>query len=82
MFKYDFKTKDSGEGKKCCHIRHMWKLYHDLFKIMAESIILGVAPRLLNPNIQVALPFRIIIYLLRVFDNDDKYVIKEILDRN
>lgn len=31
---------------------------------------------------QVALPFGIIIYLLRVFDNDDKYVIKEILGKS
>lgn len=48
---------------------------------MAESVILGVAPHLLNPNMWVALPFGIIIYfaaicLLRVFDNADKYVIK------
>ena len=71
MFKYDFKTRDSGEGKKRYHIRHMWKLYHELFKIMAESVILGIAPHLLNPNMQVALPVGIIIYLVRVFDNDD-----------
>ena len=54
---------------------------------MAEPVILGIAPHLLNPNMQVALPVGIIIYfaaiyLLRVFDNDDKYVIKEILGRN
>jgi len=49
---------------------------------MAESVILGVAPHLLNPNMRVALPVGIIIYLVRVFDNDDKYVIKEILGKN
>ena len=52
MFKYDFKTRDSGEGKKRCHILHMQKLYHDPFKIMAESVILEIAPHLLNPNMQ------------------------------
>ena len=44
---------------------------------MAESVILGAAPYLLNPNMQVALPVRIIIYFaaiysLRVFDNDNQ----------
>lgn len=49
---------------------------------MAESVILGIAPHLLNPNMRVALPFGIIIYLVRVFDNDDKYVIKGILGKS
>ena len=82
MFKYDFKTRDSGEGKKRYHIRHMWKLYHDPFKIMAESVIFRSSAPLIEPEHAVALPFGIIIYLLRVFDNDDKYVIKEILGKS
>ena len=49
---------------------------------MAEPVILEIAPHLLNPNMRVALPFGIIIYLLRVFDDDDKYALKEILGRN
>ncbi len=49
--------------------------------------ILGVAPYFLNLNIWVALPVGIIlyfatIYLLRVFDNADKYVVKDILGKN
>jgi len=72
MFKYDFKTRDSGEGKKRCHIRHMWKLYHDPFKIMAESVIFKSSTLLIEPEHAVALPAGIIIYLLRVFDNDDR----------
>ena len=63
------------------------KLYFDIVKIIAGSIILGIALYFLNLNMWVALPVGIIIYfatvyLLRVFDDDDKYVIKEILGKN
>ena len=63
------------------------KLYSDLAKIIIGSGILGIALNLLNLNMWVAIPVGMIIYfaivyLLRVFDNDDKYVIKEILGRN
>lgn len=63
------------------------KLYYDLVKIILGSIILGIALYFLNLNMWVALPVGIIIYfttiyLLRVFDNDDSYVIKEILGKN
>ncbi len=63
------------------------KLYYDLIKIIAGSGILGIALYFLHLNMWVALPVGIIIYfaaiyLLRVFDNDDKYVIKEILGKN
>ena len=63
------------------------KLYIDIVKIITGSIILGIALYFLNLNMWVALPVGIIIYfatvyLLRVFDNDDKYMIKEILGKN
>ena len=63
------------------------KLYYDLVKIILGSIILGIALYFLNLNMWVALPVGIIIYfttiyLLRVFDDDDSYVIKEILGKN
>ena len=63
------------------------KLYIDIIKIITGLIILGIALYFLNLNMWVALPVGIIIYfatvyLLRVFDDDDKYVIKEILGRN
>lgn len=63
------------------------KLYYDLGKIILASIILGISLYILNLNMWVALPVGIIIYfaviyLLRFFDNDDKYVIKEILGKN
>ena len=63
------------------------KLYYDLIKIIVGSVILGIALYFLNLNMWVALPVGIIIYfatvyLLRVFDDDDKYVIKEILGKN
>lgn len=63
------------------------KLYLDLIKIVFGSAILGIALYFLNLNMWVAIPVGIIIYLvavylLRVFDDDDKYVIKEILGRN
>ena len=63
------------------------KLYIDILKIITGSIILGIALYFLNLNMWVALPVGIIIYfavvyLLRVFDDDDKFVIKEILGKN
>ena len=63
------------------------KLYSDLIKIIAGSAVLGIALYFLNLNMWVAIPVGIIIYLsvvylIRFFDDDDKYVIKEILGRN
>ena len=63
------------------------KLYYDLVKIILGSAILGIALNFLNLNMWVALPVGIIIYftsvyLLKVFDDDDKYVINEILGKN
>ena len=63
------------------------KLYIDIIKIITGSLILGIALYYLNLNMWVALPVGIIIYfatiyILRVFDKDDKYVIKEILGKN
>lgn len=49
---------------------------------MAESVIFRNSTPLIEPEHAVALPFGIIIYLLRVFDNDDKHVIKEILGKS
>ena len=49
---------------------------------MAESVIFRSSTLLIEPEHAVALPVGIIIYLLRVFDNDDKHVIKEILGKN
>ncbi|MBE6500579.1 MAG: flippase [Methanobrevibacter thaueri] len=62
------------------------KLYYDLIKIGMGSAVLGIVLYLLNLNMWVAMPVGIIIYLiltiaLKVFDNDDKYVIKEILGK-
>ena len=63
------------------------KLYFDLTKIIIGSAVLGIALYFLNLNMWVAIPVGIIIYLtvitlLKFFDNDDKYVIKEILGKN
>lgn len=63
------------------------KLYYDLIKIITGSAILGIALYFLNLNMWIAIPVGIIIYfttvyLLKVFDDDDKYVIKEILGKN
>lgn len=63
------------------------KLYSDLIKIIIGSVILGFALFLLNLNMWIALLvgiiiYFIVIYMLRVFDNDDKYVINEILGKN
>ena len=63
------------------------KLYFDLIKIIFGSFVLGISLYLLNLNMWVALPVGIIIYLvciylLKVFDSDDEYVIKQILGKN
>ena len=63
------------------------KLYFDLIKIIIGSAVLGIALYFLNLNMWIAIPVGIVIYfavvyLLRVFDKDDKYVIKEILGKN
>lgn len=63
------------------------KLYYDLIKIIIGSAVLGIALFFLNLNMWVAIPVGMIIYLafiylLRLFDDDDKYVIKEILGKN
>ena len=63
------------------------KLYLDLIKIVIGSVVLAISLYFLNLNMWIAVPVGIIIYLtvvylLRVFDNDDMYVIKEILGRN
>lgn len=63
------------------------KLYYDLIKIITGTGILGIALNYLNLNMWVAIPIGLIIYLttlilLKFFDNDDKYVIKEILGKN
>lgn len=63
------------------------KLILDLIKILLGSAVFGIILYLLNLNMWAALPVGIIIYfvaiyLLRSFDDNDKYVIKEILDKN
>ena len=63
------------------------KLYYDLTKIIIGSAVLGIALYILNLNMWVAIPVGIAIYLvviilLKFFDNDDKYIIKEILGKN
>lgn len=63
------------------------KLYSDLIKIALGSAVLGITLYFLKLNMWVALPVGIIIYfvaiyLLRFFDDNDKYVIKEILGKN
>lgn len=63
------------------------KLYIDVLKVIGGSAVLGIALHFLNLNMWIALPVGIIIYfatiyLLKFFDDDDKYVIKEILGKN
>lgn len=63
------------------------KLYSDLVKIIIGSSVLGIILYFLNLNMWIAIPVGTIIYLiaiiiLKVFDADDKYVIKEIIGKN
>ena len=63
------------------------KLFIDIGKIMIGSAILGAVLYFLNLNMWIALPVGIVIYfaavyLIKLFDDDDKYVVKEILGKN
>ena len=63
------------------------KLYLDLGKIIVGSVVLGITLYCLNLNMWVAIPVGIIIYfitlvVIKLFDDDDKYIIKEILGKN
>ena len=63
------------------------RLYFDLFKILIASIILYYVLLVLNLNMWLALPVGIIIYflvitLIKTFDEDDKFILNEILGRN
>ena len=63
------------------------RLYIDLLKILISSIILYFALLVLNLNMWLALPVGIIIYsigiiCMKTFDEDDKFILKEILGRN
>lgn len=63
------------------------KILLDLGKIIIGSAVLGIVLYFLNLNMWIALPVGIIIYftvitLLKFFDDNDKYVIKEILGKN
>lgn len=62
-------------------------LLMDLGKIILAALIMGAVLYILNLNMWVAILVGMIVYfvavfLLKVFDNNDKYVIKEILGKN
>ena len=59
----------------------------DLGKIILAALIMGGVLYILNLNMWIAIIVGMVVYfaavfLLKVFDNNDKYVIKEILGRN
>lgn len=62
------------------------KIYFDISKIVAGSLILGIIFHFVTVNIWLALPLAIVIYfpliyLFGAFDKDDKRIIKEILGK-
>ena len=62
------------------------KLYWDLLKIIIATGILGIILYLLDLNMWIAIPVSIVIYLttvtlLKLFDDSDKYIIKEIIGK-
>lgn len=62
-------------------------LIFDLMKIFAASFILYAILSILNLNMWIALPVGIIIYfsiifIMKTFDDNDKYIIKDILGKN
>ena len=62
-------------------------LYFDLIKIIIGSVTVGVILSILKLNLFIAIPVAIIIYLViivifKLFDDNDKYIIKEIMNKN
>jgi len=67
--------------------RHNKRLYKDLAKIIIGSIFISIILNVLHMDMFLAIPvsitiYLIIMYLLNILDNDDKYVIKEIIGKN
>ena len=63
------------------------KLYFELLKIIIASFILYIVLSVLNLNMWLALPIGTIIYfvviiLFKTYDNEDKFILKEILGKN
>lgn len=63
------------------------KLFFDLLKIITSSFILYGLLVVLKINMWIAIPIGIIIYfaliiLMKTFDNEDKYIFKEIIGKN
>lgn len=61
-------------------------LVYDLLKITFASLIMGVSLYMLNLNMWFAIPVGIIIYLvliilIKFLDDDDKYVLKQVLGK-
>lgn len=62
------------------------RLYKDLVKIIIGSVFISGVLNILHMDMILAIPvsitiYLIIMYLLNIFDNDDKYVIKEIIGK-
>ena len=63
------------------------KLLFDLAKITAESLIIYAVLGFFNISMWLAIPLAIVLYLalllvFRILDDDDKYIIKDVLGRN
>jgi O-antigen/teichoic acid export membrane protein len=61
-------------------------LYFDVGKIIIASVILMVVLSIINVSMWIAIPLSIVVYLitillLRILDDNDKYIIKEILGK-
>ena len=63
------------------------RVFADIAKIIMATGVLGISLHILNLNMWVAIPVGIAIYLaaiilLRLFDDDDKHIIREIIGKN
>ena len=61
-------------------------LYFDIAKIIFASLILAILLQLTNMSFLIAIPISIIVYLIAIFfvrilDDDDKYIIKQIINK-
>ena len=64
-----------------------WNLLKTVFKLIISTIIMGIILYYINVNMWLAIPIGLVVYLVmllitRTLDDTDKYIIRELLDKN
>lgn len=64
-----------------------WNLLKTVFKLIISTIIMGIILYYINVNMWLAIPIGFVVYVVMLFitrtiDDVDKFIIKELLDKN